>query len=325
MKIIVTILAGVLLLISCEQQTDIAKNNNDSLLSVDNIKVVDGRLVFSNYTHFNNTIDYIFKNQDLAEGFESRFKGFTSNRLAFKSIDSSLIATLDNDFSKIKDYAFIQEIEGEKNLERVIDLPLLTYVFNEKGILQIGDSIFKFTYANTYKFHSNRMEDFSEKKTMNDLEGVSVYPNIRKKYKIEPFPSETKASLDEVSVYYTSKKFLKAEINENNTVIHVAVTVDTKSRRKVLGIGIAYQVYELYVAGEGWIGYNYPPNPDLYGPQFKSVSDYKLNGSDVQETLEWGAGTPGAFPAPYLISGSGTHWLRESSGSSQINATTSYN
>lgn len=32
-------------------------------------------------------------------------------------------------------------------------------------------------------------------------------------------------SLSEVRVYYESKKFLKAEINENNTFLYVAVTV----------------------------------------------------------------------------------------------------
>lgn len=326
MKKLFYIIIIALITLSCEKsKIDVLGKNGNALSTIDKIKVIEGRLVFQNYQDFNQTINYLFINQNQIKDFESQFKGFTSNKQAFEKIDSSYLAKINYDFSKIGDFAFIQKINNEKSLERVIDLPLLSYVFNDKGIVQIGDSIFKFTYEFTYKFNVAKLNQFKSSKSYNDQDGVSAYPNIRKRYEIEPRLKSTKASLSEVTNYYTSKKFLKAEINENNTVIHVAVTVDTKSRRKIAGIGFAYNVEELYVAGEGWIGYNYPPNPDLYPPVYKSVSDMKFNGTDVQETLEWGAGTPGAFPAPYLISGHGTHWLKETSSSGTVSANTSYN
>ncbi len=216
----------------------------------------------------------------------------------------------------------MQDLDGDKSIERVIDLPILSFVFNDKGIVQIGDSIFKFTYDFTYKFHKDKLAKLKKTGISYSEEGFTAYPNKRKKFELH---SESKASLTEVRKYYTDKKFLKAEINENNTVLYAAVTVDTKSRKKnILGIGVAYKVDELYVAGEGWIGYTFP-TPGIYLPEYISVSDYKETGTDVQQILQWGAGAPLSYPVPYLISGHSSHWLRETSGSDIVDATTSFN
>jgi hypothetical protein len=51
--------------------------------------------------------------------------------------------------------------DGEQVLERVIFPPLESRLFNKEGIIQVGDSIYKFTYNKTIQTHFSNLKSLS--------------------------------------------------------------------------------------------------------------------------------------------------------------------
>jgi len=210
------------------------------------------------------------------------------------------------------------DYDGEKILEPVIYLNLLSPLFNSEGIIQIGDEIFKFTYDYTLKADFSSLKSTGLINLTKDALGVTAYKNVREIFG----ETDLKESVAETIVYYTSKKFLKAELNRNITYLFNALTVDSKSRKKnFLGIGFAYRVYWLHCWAYG--AYNwYPPDPGHPGDFDFTVDDEGYNSTDVQETIITSGGI--GVPQPYFVWAWGVHHLQETSSSSIIQCNTSY-
>lgn len=203
----------------------------------------------------------------------------------------------------ISNYAIILETPEGKTLDRVIDNHLLASLFNEQGILQIGDSIFKFSYDFTYKFNVNKLTQLKSAKLDLSSNDVIACPNIRSRIEL-PTPTgnlkSATASVAELRIYYSPTKFMKCELNRNVTVLMNTITVDTKSRKdNFLNIGFAYSVDYLYCAAQGRfrvVGVN----GDIEVVNSFDVSQARTGSvTDVQETI-W----TGWYPSiPEFISG----------------------
>lgn len=195
----------------------------------------------------------LFDNQKKIENFESQFPGFTSNKQAFERIDSTFLKSINYNYDLISNYATILETPEGKSLERVVDMHLLAYLFNDEGILQIGDSIFKFSYDFTYKFNVDKLFQLKSAKLAGSTNGIIAYPNIRSRIELPTNNLKSaQASVAELRKYYSATKFMKCELNRNITVLLNTITVDTKSRKdNFLNIGFAYSVYQVYCAATG--------------------------------------------------------------------------
>ncbi len=313
MKKIIYLIIVIAITYSCQKAAiDEVPVKNNSVSSVQNVTAKDGRLIFKNKTDFNATIKMLFDNQKGIKDFEAQFPGFTSNKQAFERIDSTFLMSINYNFELISNYAIILETPEGKSLERVIDNQLLAYLFNDEGILQIGDSIFKFSYDFTYKFNVNKLSQLKSAKLDLSSNEVVAYPNIRSKIELQKTKLKSaQASVSEFSLYYTSTKFIKCELNRNITILYNALTVDTKSRKKnFLGIGFAYTVDELYVGFDGYFrivgGMGEGMDYYFWG------EDRKYNGTDVQETI-YSCGDGGA---PEFVGGRclGYHGFRYAAG-----------
>lgn len=333
MKKIAYLFAIVLLTFSCEKSTindpAIDKEVSASIVPiVNNVTSKEGRLIFETRDDFNKTVNMLFEHQKKIENFESQFSGYTSNSQAFDNFSSNLKDDTSINADAIRDFAFIKESNGEKSIEHTIDLRLLSYLFNDKGILQIGDSIYKYTYEFTYKFDVNKLSQLKSAKLVESMDGVTAYPNVRNRYKIpESNLKSAMESVSEVSQHWqpdgSTECFMKSELNQNTTVLQCAITVDTKSRKwNWMGIGVTYKVYGLYAAATGYYGWSGISSGGLSN-QYFDVFDQRTGGTtDVQETIAYGSITC----YPVFVSATGIHWLKPYSYSQPIyaNPSTSY-
>ena len=195
----------VIAIVSCQKATiDEVPVKNNSLTSLSNVTSKDGRLIFKNKTDFNATVKMLFDNQKTIKNFESQFPGFTSNKQAFERIDSTFLKSINYNYDLISNYATVIETPEGKSLERVVDMHLLAYLFNDEGILQIGDSIFKFSYDFTYKFNVDKLSNLKSAKLEGSSNGVIAYPNIRSRIELPTKNLKSaQASVSEIRHYYT--------------------------------------------------------------------------------------------------------------------------
>lgn len=290
MKKIIYLISGLLIFFSCQKKEEVVITQiKNSFPIASNVTAKEGRLVFNTRNDFNSVINTLFKNQKKIENFESQFSGFTSNKQAFEGIDSTFLKSINYNFDLISNYAKIIETPEGKSIERVIDNHLLASLFNDQGILQIGDSIFKFSYDFTYKFNVSKLSQLKSAKLDLSSNDVIAYPNIRSRIELPTPTNDLKsatASVAELRKYYSPTKFMKCELNRNVTVLMNTITVDTKSRKdNFLNIGFAYSVDYLYCAAQGVfrvIGVN----GDIEVVNSFNVSQARTGSvSDVQETI----------------------------------------
>jgi hypothetical protein len=292
MKKIIYLIAVLFIFFSCQKNEYVDVNQiKNSFPIVSNVTIKEGRLVFKNRNDFNSVVQSLFENQKRVKNFEDQFVGFTSNNQAYENYSQKFMEDSDINEETIADFAFIREDNGEKCLERTIDLHLLAYLFNDKGVLQIGDSIYKYTYDFTYKFGQNKLIQLKSAKINQETDGVIAYPNVRDKFEMpENNLKSATASVDELTKYYSGTKFMKCELNRNITYLYNALTVDTKSRKKTMGIGFAYSVHQLYCAAWGKFRVRDALGNIFYENHSFDVIDIRTGGvSDVQATIYWDA------------------------------------
>lgn len=314
--IIFTTIAG------CKKETNIASENGSSGFPeksypiTSEIKLLDGRLYFQDRAQFNAIIERLSEYKDL-DGFEQQFQGYTSNRMAFEKIDDLYLDSINYNLEKVRNYAILLTNGNDSTLERVVFIDCLSALFNSQGVLQIGDTIYKFTYSFTLKFHKNLIQSVPAEDIKFNTPNVISFNNVRNNlqtYNIE-------ASMDECETKYDkNKKKLKGELNDNRTYLYNALTADTKSRKKGLfGIGFAYRVNKLTIDAYGYHNWWYPPE---INNSYFHVWQTRYNATDVQETIAWSAGL--GVPYPVFVSANGTHTLKEKSSSPTLTCTTQY-
>lgn len=310
MKKIIYLIAVLIVLFSCQKEEEVAiPQIKNSFPIASNVTTKEGRLVFKTRNDFNAIIQSLFENQKKIENFDNQFVGFISNMQAYENYSKKMTEDSDINEEAIADFAFIRMANGEKYLERTIDSHLLAYLFNDKGVLQIGDAIYKYTYDFTYKFSENKLTQLKSAKINAATDGVFAYPNVRDKFEIpENNLKSATASVSELRKYYSSTKFMKCELNRNITVLLNSLTVDTKSRKdNFLNIGFAYSVYQVYCAATGYYRWNKGSEFEYLGNIYFSVSQVRSNSvTDVQETIV-SSGLNNLFPEFVPGTTTGTH------------------
>lgn len=191
------------------------------------ISVIDGRLVFESQEVFENQMKYLFDHQDNLDDFENQFKGFTSSRQAFDNFTEEKYLAANEDMSSFKDYAIILEKDGENYMEAVIDAELLSYVVNDKGLIQIGQKVHKYTYEKVFVFDVKDFELF-ETKGIKNVPNVKVYVIEREIHLLQK-----QNILQCISSYDDGdKKRLVGEVSRINNPAYGEAKVTTKHHRQ---------------------------------------------------------------------------------------------
>lgn len=196
------------------------------------ITVVDGRLVFESQEVFENQIKYLFKNQDNLDDFESQFKGFISSRQAFDNFTEEMYLAANEDMTSFEDYAILLAKDGENYMEAVIDAELLSHVVNDKGLIQIGNKVHKYTYEKVYVFDVNQLAEYQTNgiKSLQNVKGQSIDREVQF--------LEKQDILECIDPYEDGRKDkrLVGEVSIIDGPAYSEVKVTTKNHRKSAGV-----------------------------------------------------------------------------------------
>lgn len=204
-----------------QQKTAIADNSENSF-DIKDIENHEGILIFQNRVHFDKMIKYLFNNQREFVNLNEFHPGFVSAQSAFKNFvrhleEKNLLEEMDT--FKRNSFAIILEVDGEKYLEEVVHCPLLAEVINDKGLVIIGNSIFKFDYYNTIEYEiidSNlRINTSIPLKDNNNLKLKEITPNyIRVENKSSQFGTTSC-----YKNFNNSRRRVKGELVSTNSVL----------------------------------------------------------------------------------------------------------
>jgi hypothetical protein len=146
----------------------LASCKDSSLISVSpdlesEVSVVSGHLRFRNMTAFTNTVRLLQKGNNY-DAWESQFQGYTSMRRAYTEV-STRFSDKDFDRKELLPYQNVvmaRETQGGTSFERVLCDDLLATVVSQKGILQIGDSLYLPLADQLRVVHAKNADDLSK-------------------------------------------------------------------------------------------------------------------------------------------------------------------
>ncbi len=127
---------------SC-QKDEISVEN----VSENTIKVVNGRLTFRDFAHFEREFKGLMENvsADRLEMWEGQFANYTSMRTAYSRLNESDFEKIAGSMS-VKGYEslmYIREENGEKEATMVTEHPVFARMFNNEGIVIIAKDAFR--------------------------------------------------------------------------------------------------------------------------------------------------------------------------------------
>lgn len=216
-------------LLSCQKEQ--ALNHETTTVKVpkaipDGVSEKEGMLVLKDEATLEAMIDYAFVNQKGFIGFESHFSGFTSNRKAYKDFDQSVFERGDVDVAAIADIITIVTEDGEDYVEPTVDAILISYILNDKGMVQVGDHVYKYTYDKVYKFDSEHLPAYLAHRNPNRISEVYAQPIERM---VDGHQRVDVAQCDNV---YASGRKMSGELSATNALLYCEVKVQTKNRRR---------------------------------------------------------------------------------------------
>lgn len=148
--LILSIILGGTVLISCEKET-LPLQNSIKNFEYDQFSVVDERLVFEDEVAFRKTLDDLYLSQEKLDVWENGIADYTSMRTYFETL-----AEIDSEdlMNNLQEYMFtftlIEEEDGMKSMERNIYNDVIATLINKDGFMQIGKTVYRFTYDYFY-------------------------------------------------------------------------------------------------------------------------------------------------------------------------------
>lgn len=263
-------------LISPENHAEIQLTLNNDYPVIPFVKIVDGRLVFENKERFDKAIDILYQNQDKLDGFEKQFPGFVLARMAFDRINDDIDKGLTLDLSEAKDYAIIIEEDGESYIEEVVHCSLLSRVLNDNGIVEIGQSIFKFTHSETLEYN---VLDLSNGPNILDVSPKKSHKNVRTTIEIENNKSSVYGTTDCYKNFDSRYRRIRGRIESTNNYLSgiklgFSVTSYRRPCRGSLCVWYRRSVHEL----------------GLY-----AIGSWRSRARDLNDSYEWTFGGPHDF------------------------------
>lgn len=168
MKKIFLLFAGMFItLISCDKQSVYTEHylTNEINLNGHIFKEVDGRLLFDDKNAFEETISQLQKDPELIEVLKSNSFSFKSLNSAFDEISELILQASSETETEIEKLitnckvGVLVEEQGEFYFEQTIPSEIMGELLNEKGIVQIGDSVYMHTRAYTIQGHINNIKE----------------------------------------------------------------------------------------------------------------------------------------------------------------------
>ena len=301
-----------------EQTNSVTPTVTTHSFKLQNVEVVDGRLVFKTESDLNTLLDEMFNNQNSLENFDKHFAGFSSQYEAFNRFSDEDLVKTNGDLTSFKDYVVEVKKADGIHLERVVSEPLAARLVNSEGLIQIGDVVSKMTRDYAYQFPVSKLESYKNNK--NSLESIS---NLEKK-KVERITKDIDVngglstrgyivSAEFVYEYKSGKQYRKVrgELEATDPLLSSWRTAYARVKHEKRGFWCSWSnesTYSLTIngianleqltnAGTGW--YSTPGSPFTLNQTNYNTSEFSINiaTNDIAETYGFTTGTSVDFKA----------------------------
>ncbi len=168
-------------MVACQKdETTLATTVSPQNITLKGVTVVDGKLKFNTQEDFNEAIKTLHANKKKLENVENQFNGFVSARKAFAEITEESLIKSNGSIEPYKHVAAIVDVNGDKHLDPVVDAKYLAILANGEGLIQIGNTIYKFTRNYVYEFDAALMPQYeSSKNNIELMQGTKKHPITR--------------------------------------------------------------------------------------------------------------------------------------------------
>ena len=160
-KMLCILCAAVVISVMSCQKANVEVGPTHSEHSLDEVKVVDGRLVFPDHQTFGEAFDLMGK--EGSEDWLKKYPNFKSLRSAFDEMQERgvLISAKDKDAFK-HCYRYQDGGEQGKLLRPAISGQIMSSLVNAQGMVQIGDSIMRVSDEKVLKVHVKSLAELDE-------------------------------------------------------------------------------------------------------------------------------------------------------------------
>ncbi len=170
----------MLLLWSCSEESllpvpavEEAKIINASTV-LERIEMKEDRLVLSSQEQLQEILEAIEKDENFVQNLNEKFPSFRSANSAFEAITDEMLEQ--NGFDYYEDLIELKkDEEGVVSIEPEISMSVPSYLANEKGWLQVGTKVVKFTHDNIYEMDETDLNSFNIERPTS-VASVEVFP-----------------------------------------------------------------------------------------------------------------------------------------------------
>ncbi len=280
------IFLGVLLLASCEKEAleqPAVKQTTGQPTALQNVSLVEGRLVFNTMQDFQAAIQWLQQHQDGDYKVSLQFPGFKSNREAYEELDQEMLKP--EDLEKYEGIITLEEGNGDPEIVPTIDAFILSYIADPMGVLQINDTLMKVERKNAYL----KVITGGQKVTADD------YNNLFKTGSAQIFPvRRNRKSLDANQVEFrafgfcetlstSGKRRVKGELTDVQVILYNELNAQTKHQFK--GTFGWRRESTAQVSMNGAVYFWRVPMVGSYVSDFNVVDESKTNVAEIKRIL----------------------------------------
>lgn len=257
----VFLLTGLLIFHSCERSPLDLQAEPEKASAVAAFSVVDGRLVFQEMDTYRKILEELASNSHTLNEWEQQLTGYRSMFTAYQQLteaEQEQIGTAYLQDGALAGYENIVSIirgpDGELEAVSNVDFPILERLVNDDGLIQIGDSLYKYTYNQIAKVvHADeRQLKLLQRAHAGNMPSFGSIVQIERG--TDPISAARAGNNTCTSTYNNGKRRLKGEINSfKNEPIDKGYSAVTKHQRKVLGIWWGDECPQLRVQGSGTV------------------------------------------------------------------------
>ena len=204
--------------LSCEKnELSVAESQNTQ--QINKIEVKNGRLVFVDEKHFNETLNYLESNQseEFLDNWEKQFSNFISSRKMFNSITEKDIEKIakSKTLGVYEDYlTLIPDYDGEDRIAtKQIPTNAIGTLFNKEGLVLVGNDAYKYTLDRLVKFTDFDENELNKFKNNISSSKVSFTPIVKGNLSSKNLRTSEISNAEHCTTYIASNERFAADYN----------------------------------------------------------------------------------------------------------------
>lgn len=231
------VLIGCLVLTSCQKENLTTADASE----FEHFTLKEGRLAFTDKAAYDRVKASLYANQEGIKEWEASLPGFVSLRTQFDHLlEKEKTYLMQNAEHHNYHYAIVQE-KDDASMERTIINDVLATMVNKDGFLQIGNTVYRFTYDQFYTTDVANIELLKHQQINSTNSNIVVTP-IKRTYMVKDLDQPQRSTLLASCENRDNKLRTLGEIIRED-IIDDDCIVRTKHQIKRFGIWWARSTY----------------------------------------------------------------------------------